>query len=237
MHSCTCVRVRSYMSGRSRLCALDHGNTSSICTTILQHTMPIVENHKQLHGVCLCVRACGSVHVCACMCRPTYVRTCVHVYVSACACVRAGVCVRDPPRRRGQYLYNYSTTHGTFVSFRIMNNYIVWRLIDTYSRQLSTEYKFAKLKFSQSQYGSTEFHSTWKYCLTYTQFHFTAELALQLLRAHLGTANHTQVRTAHVHIRPCLYVVDSMQPVCFQKRHKPCLIGISYVRHLKLEQK
>ncbi|KAK2193700.1 hypothetical protein NP493_8g07007 [Ridgeia piscesae] len=76
---------------------------------------------------------------------------------------------------------------------RIMNNYIVWRLIDTYSRQLSTEYKFAKLKFSQSQYGSTEFHSTWKYCLTYTQFHFTAELALQLLRAHLGTANHTQV--------------------------------------------
>ncbi|KAI0234246.1 Endothelin-converting enzyme-like 1 [Lamellibrachia satsuma] len=76
---------------------------------------------------------------------------------------------------------------------RIMNNYMVWRLLDTYSQQLSSDYKFAKLKFTQSQYGSTEFHSTWEYCLSYTQFHFTTELALQLLRAHLGTANHTQV--------------------------------------------
>lgn len=87
---------------------------------------------------------------------------------------------------------------------RIMNNYAVWRLLDTYSRQLSSEYKFAKMKFVQSQYGSAEFHPTWKYCLSYTQFHFTTELALQLLRAHLGTANRTQVMNLMTAIKTTL---------------------------------
>ncbi|KAL3841716.1 hypothetical protein ACJMK2_019822 [Sinanodonta woodiana] len=60
---------------------------------------------------------------------------------------------------------------------RMLNNYITWRLVQSYSTELSSEYIYAWRRHYEDLYGITEFLGTWRQCFLYIEHYMGVALS------------------------------------------------------------
>ncbi|KAK2164041.1 hypothetical protein LSH36_70g07011 [Paralvinella palmiformis] len=88
---------------------------------------------------------------------------------------------------------------------RIMNNYIVWRVLFMYSRYLSWEYKNAAYRYYEMAYGRREFPATWEECVQLTKRNFGSALAVEFLRNYANKETKQKVEKMYKYIKVALF--------------------------------
>ena len=77
---------------------------------------------------------------------------------------------------------------------RVFNNYMVWRIVYKYATDLSWEYREAGYRYRAALYGDYEWPPTWRTCLDTVRYRLGSLLAIEFIKAHLGTDTKTQAR-------------------------------------------
>nr|XP_034324894.1 endothelin-converting enzyme 1 [Crassostrea gigas] len=71
----------------------------------------------------------------------------------------------------------------------MLNNYLVWKLIDRYETELSWEYVHANREFYVDKYGIPQFLGTWLYCFQTMDRYFGDALSSMYVRDHFADKN------------------------------------------------
>ncbi|XP_061180117.1 endothelin-converting enzyme 1-like [Saccostrea echinata] len=72
---------------------------------------------------------------------------------------------------------------------RMLNNYLVWKLMDRYDVELSWEYVHASREFFVDRYGIPQFLGTWLYCFQNMDRYLGDALSSMYVRDHFADAN------------------------------------------------
>ena len=76
---------------------------------------------------------------------------------------------------------------------RIFNNYMVWRLVDTYASHLSWEYMYARLRYEETRSGRSEFAPSWKRCVNMIRERLPQGLGGLISQKHSSVASKKQI--------------------------------------------
>ncbi|ELT98895.1 hypothetical protein CAPTEDRAFT_223071 [Capitella teleta] len=87
-------------------------------------------------------------------------------------------------------LRNESQSH---VMKRVLNNYIVWRVLVEYIPHLSWEYRAASYRYRDARYGTSEYPATWDTCVYTLKKTMAPALAAEFLNVHVGKRKKNEV--------------------------------------------
>lgn len=76
----------------------------------------------------------------------------------------------------------------------MLNNYLVWKLMDRYDVELSWEYLHASREFYVDRYGIPQFLGTWMYCFRNMDSYLGDALSSMYVRDHFVDKNKQKVR-------------------------------------------
>lgn len=76
----------------------------------------------------------------------------------------------------------------------MLNNYLVWKLMDRYDVELSWEYVHASREFYVDRYGIPQFLGTWMYCFRNMDSYLGDALSSMYVRDHFVDENKQKVR-------------------------------------------
>ncbi|KAK3103083.1 hypothetical protein FSP39_016327 [Pinctada imbricata] len=76
---------------------------------------------------------------------------------------------------------------------RMLNNYLVWRMMDRYDQDLSWEYVHANREFYVDRYGTPAFLGTWLYCFRRADAYLHDALGSLFVRDHFADENKNTV--------------------------------------------
>jgi predicted metalloendopeptidase len=77
--------------------------------------------------------------------------------------------------------------------FRILNNYLIWRLAQTYAQDLSWEYVHANREFYVATTGRAEFLGTWRFCFYLVSDKMKEALSAMFVRDHFADESKPKV--------------------------------------------
>ena len=76
----------------------------------------------------------------------------------------------------------------------MLNNYLVWKLMDRYDVELSWEYLHASREFYVDRYGIPQFLGTWMYCFRNMDSYLGDALSSMYVRDHFVDENKQKVK-------------------------------------------
>ncbi|ESO95503.1 hypothetical protein LOTGIDRAFT_160662 [Lottia gigantea] len=77
---------------------------------------------------------------------------------------------------------------------RMLHNYFIWRLLESYATHLSWEYVHANREYYVDIRGQTEFLGTWKYCYQYIDKKMPEALSSLFVRDHFADKNRDKAK-------------------------------------------
>lgn len=79
------------------------------------------------------------------------------------------------------------------MSTRVLHNYLMWRVLESYVSHLSWEYIHANRQMYTDLYGQAEFQGLARYCFSYTEFYFKVALETLYINSHFEEKNKAKV--------------------------------------------
>lgn len=88
------------------------------------------------------------------------------------------------------------------VQFRILANYMMWRVVHNYIGELSDDFQKILLDYKKAKAGTREEEPQWQQCLTSTSGAFGMPLGLLYINEKFSGENKAKVRVFYVIICP-----------------------------------